>query len=163
MVLANSKRTMGRDETLLNNFVTITKRMPLKARVVLALSIAIVIIELASGIIGSEHNLNPKIALNTNSDIGKLRERKEVRKDDMNPIEDINNKEIFSDNKKLIKSVERRSIDKPDAKAVEEGMNEMDNTVTELSEESKDIKKSNISSIVTKSTYIRFDKEVAHP
>ncbi|XP_057289353.1 uncharacterized protein LOC130612081 [Hydractinia symbiolongicarpus] len=161
--MANSKRTMGRDETLLNNFVTVTKRMPLKARVVLALSIAIVIIELASGIIGSEHNLNPKIALNTNSDIGKFRERKEVRKDDMNSIEDINNIEIVSDNKNLIKSVERRSIDNPESKTVEEEMNEVDNAITKLSEESKDVKKSNISSIVTKSTYIRFNKEVAHP
>lgn len=78
---------MVKEGTIVHNFVTVTKRLPLKARCVVALSLVIVIFELVSGLIelNSESVGNPKIAnrVKPSLEVGKIRERKEIKLEDV--------------------------------------------------------------------------------
>lgn len=78
---------MPKDVTLVDNFVTVTKRLPLKARCLVAVSLIVVIYELVSGItqLNREPNNIHKITSNEKEsvDVGKVRERKDVKLDDL--------------------------------------------------------------------------------
>ena len=69
---------MGKENRLLENFVTVTKRLPLKARCVVVISLVVVVFELISGIMDMNvespgmRNLHGKVLT------GKSRERKDI-------------------------------------------------------------------------------------
>lgn len=74
---------MSKDETLLDNFVTVTKRLPLKARFVVGLCMVVVVFELISGVAElNDDNYSTGRLRNTRlHGVGKIRERKETNPD----------------------------------------------------------------------------------
>lgn len=74
---------MTKDETLLDNFVTVTKRLPLKARFLVGVCMVVVVFELISGVVElNDDNYSTGRLRNTRlHDIGKIRERKEANPD----------------------------------------------------------------------------------
>ena len=74
---------MSKDhDTLLNNFVTVTKRLPLKARFLVGVCMVVVVFELISGVVelnGDDYSSDHHLRNNRRpSEVGKVRERKEI-------------------------------------------------------------------------------------
>ena len=94
---------MGKKKSIMEKFVTVSTRLPLKARLVLCLSILIVIVELFSSLIsdGSSSGLSfgsafavPKV-LKQLSLVGKIRERKHINDSSENLSFEQQKKTIF--------------------------------------------------------------------
>jgi len=72
---------MPKDDTLLENFVTVTKRLPLKARFLVGICLIVVVFELISGVVElNEDNeyATGRLRNKRPQDIAKIRERKEI-------------------------------------------------------------------------------------
>lgn len=71
---------MPKDDTLVDNFVTVTKRLPLKARFLVALCMVVVVFELISGVVELNSDNYSSMGLRNKHphSLGKVRERKEI-------------------------------------------------------------------------------------
>ena len=71
---------MSKDGSLLDNFVTVTKRLPLKARFLVGLCMVVVVFELISGVVelNGDNYSTGRLRNTRPHDTGKLRERKET-------------------------------------------------------------------------------------
>jgi len=74
---------MSKDETLLDNFVTVTKRLPLKARFLVGVCMVVVVFELISGVVelNGDNYSTGRLRNTRPHDTGKIRERKEANPD----------------------------------------------------------------------------------
>jgi len=116
---------MVKDDTLFDSFVTVTKRLPLRARFVVAICMLVVVYELISGFVelnddtyypGRLRNKRP-------SEVGKIRERKEINPEsvwerveetattnhgrkNLEPLNSIGQKEIVQISREIDNNVE---------------------------------------------------------
>ena len=76
---------MSKDDTLLDNFVTVTKRLPLKARFLVGVCMVVVVFELISGMVelNGDNYSTGRLRNSRPHEVGKIRERKEVNPEAM--------------------------------------------------------------------------------